>query len=118
MSKVIISGDRNWNGHELESKMRAIFSQFPKDTEIIHGNCRGVDLTADKIARELGLKITIFSPDWKNKGKAAGPIRNKEMLDYGATAVYAFHQYVDESKGTKNMMDQAKKRNVPVYLFG
>ena len=85
--------------------------------KIIHGECKGVDLTADKVARKLGFQIISAPADWKTYGKAAGPIRNKQMLNMGANAVYAFHQNISQSKGTKNMIEQAKKRGVPVFLI-
>lgn len=121
--RVIISGDRNWSNHDLENKIEWLLKQMPKNTNgkwtvlIIHGGCRGVDMTADKIARKLGFSIVSAPANWKKYGKAAGPIRNKEMLDMGANAVYAFHQNIGNSKGTKDMIDQAKTRGIPVFLI-
>jgi hypothetical protein len=38
---------------------------------------------------------------------------NEEMPD----AVWAFHSYIEGSKGTKDMMRQAQRRGIPVVLF-
>jgi hypothetical protein len=120
MYKIIISGDRFWSDKDLESKLEQLFLKMPRNHDeswnvlIIHGACEGVDMTADKVARRLGFQISSKPADWKTYGRAAGPIRNKEMLDMGAHAVYAFHQNFEKSKGTKNMIKQAEDRGVPV----
>lgn len=59
-----------------------------------------------------------FPADWtrnKYKNGAEGPIRNKRMLDEGAEIVYAFHPNLEQSKGTRNMINQALRRNIPVF---
>lgn len=114
--KVVISGDRNWDNAELEFKIEWLFLQMPRNTLIIHGACKGVDMTADRVAKRLGFLVLSKPPDWKTYGRAAGPIRNREMLDIGPNVVYAFHQHLESSKGTKDMVNQAKSRNIPVYL--
>ncbi len=115
--KVIISGDRNWCTSDLENKMEWLLLQMPRNTLIIHGACKGVDMMADKVARRLGFHISSAPADWKTYGRAAGPIRNKQMLDMGADAVYAFHQNIENSKGTKDMINCAKERGVPAFLI-
>lgn len=46
------------------------------------------------------------------------PIRNKQMLDEGKPdLVLAFHTDIENSKGTKNMIYQAKKRGIKVILI-
>jgi len=59
--RIIVAGDRNWTGPDLENKIQNLLLQMPKtsigewDVIIFHGACRGVDMTADKIAKELVL---------------------------------------------------------------
>lgn len=115
--RVIISGDRNWTGSELESKMEWLFRQMPVGTIITHGGCKGVDMTADKVACKLGILVDLVPADWERYGRAAGPIRNKQMLDKGPQVVYAFHQKIESSRGTKDMINQTKRRGIPVYLI-
>lgn len=58
-----------------------------------------------------------FKADWLSYAKAAGPIRNKKMLDEGKPdLVIAFHDDIDNSKGTKHMVGIAKKARVPAYV--
>lgn len=121
--KVIISGDRSWSGPTIEEKIECLLLQMPKrngqwNVSVIHGACHGVDQSADKIAKKLGFQTLAFPADWKRYGKAAGPIRNGQMLDMdNVYAVYAFHRDIGSSKGTKNILDQASKKGIPFYLF-
>lgn len=51
--------------------------------------------------------------NWEAFGAAAGPVRNRWMLDLEPDLVIAF----PGGKGTKNMIEQAKKRGVPVMVI-
>lgn len=53
-----------------------------------------------------------FPADW-DLGKRAGPIRNAQMAEKG-THLLAF--WDGESNGTKNMISEAKKRNLEVRV--
>jgi len=60
-----------------------------------------------------------FPADWGQYGKAAGVIRNIDMLKYGEPdLVLAFHHNIYESKGTKDMVTRAREADVPVYVIG
>lgn len=48
---------------------------------IIEGNANGVDKIAGKYAKENGIDVDDFKPNWKRYGKGAGKIRSKEMVD-------------------------------------
>jgi len=55
----------------------------------------------EEYALKKGLKLSIFKADWKKYGRAAGPIRNREMYHYALEdkpMIIAFWDGV--SKGT------------------
>lgn len=59
----------------------------------------------------------MFLAEWDKYGRAAGPIRNKQMLLYVLEAkplVIAFWDGI--SRGTKNMVSQAEKADVEVRI--
>lgn len=58
--------------------------------------------------------IKKFYPDWGKHGKAAGPIRNKQMAEYADALLLIWD---GESKGSKNMKEEMLKLNKPVYEF-
>lgn len=60
-----------------------------------------------------------IEPDWKKYGKRAGYIRNQRMLDEGKpNLVIAFSHDLENSKGTKMMVDIARKAGVKTYVIG
>ena len=113
--RILVCGDRNMTDYK---EIHKILNEFPSDSVVIHGNCRGADKMAGRAAKKLGMEVMVFPADWKTFGKAAGPIRNTKMLDEGhPDVVIAFHPNISQSKGTKNMIDQACMRNINVILI-
>lgn len=85
---------------------------------IIEGECRGADIMAREIAEELSIPFEPYPAEWHLYGNAAGPYRNTTMLVKGKPdLVAAFHNRIMTSRGTKNMMKQAKEKGVEVRLF-
>lgn len=87
-------------------------------TEVVSGNAKGVDRMGERWADDNDIPLKIMKPDWNKYKKAAGIIRNKEMADYikeqgGAVVVL----WDGESKGTKNMIETAKKMDITVYGY-
>lgn len=112
--KVIVCGSRHWKNKTL---IREVLGGLPKGTLIIHGACRGADLIAQEVAKELNLPYHAFPAKWKQYGKSAGPIRNRQMLKMEPDLVIAFHKSINSSKGTKDMLTAAKKAKVPYQLY-
>lgn len=113
--RVLVCGDRNWSD---ETMIQLALSTLPSDTVVIEGEARGADRLARKVAERLGMTILPFPADWERYGRAAGPIRNQQMLDEGRpNIVFAFHDDLDHSRGTADMVRRAKKANVSVRIF-
>ena len=72
-------------------------------------------LEADFIvnAIENGYEIRKFVADWDKYGKAAGPIRNEQMA-IEADYIICFWDY--KSRGTKSMIENAKKYSKPYKI--
>jgi hypothetical protein len=112
--RVLICGDRHWNAHR---PIAELLSQFPADTVVIHGGAAGADSIAGFAARDQGLAVVAFPADWTTYGRAAGPIRNARMLNEGQPdEVHAFHNNIEKSRGTKDMVRQAREAGVPVTI--
>lgn len=77
--------------------------------EIVSGGARGADSLGEKFAREHGCKIKRFIPDWDGLGKKAGFVRNWDMAKYADACVVFWD---GKSKGTKHMIDLAKKEGL------
>lgn len=84
---------------------------LPDNIIIIQGGARGADRAADEWAIINWVPLETYLPDWDKYRKAAGPIRNKQMLDEGKPdVVIAF----PGGRGTANMVSLAKKAGVEV----
>ena len=87
---------------------------LPSDIFVIAGGAKGVDTLAIEWAVVNWLEFKEFPADWKMHGKAAGHIRNKQMLDEGKPdIVLAF----PGGRGTSNMVKQARERQIPVKEY-
>jgi len=80
--------------------------------EIISGGAKGVDSCGEKFASSYLIPKKIFPANWKNHGKAAGPIRNKQMAEYADALLLIWD---GESRGSASMKREMEKLNKPVY---
>ena len=82
-------------------------------TEIVSGGAKGVDTCAKNYALAHGLKLTEFLPEYGRYGRGAPLQRNITIIEY-ADIVLAF--WDGRSRGTKYVIDNCKKRNIPVVV--
>jgi len=117
--KILICGDRNYTDKERIRKVIISYS-YGANLIVIEGGAKGADTLAREICEELAIPFKEYKSEWAKYGKAAGPIRNKLMLDDNPEIelVIAFHNNIEESKGTKNMVEQAKERGINVIIQG
>lgn len=86
---------------------------------IIQGGARGIDYWAKIFAVSNGIpcgKQYEFRAEWSKYGRAAGPIRNKQMV-YSLECsdhVLCFWDY--DSHGTKSTIDLTKKRGLHLTI--
>jgi hypothetical protein len=113
--RLLITGDRNWKDEGIIHAVLTLMADTYPDLTIIHGGANGADSIAGDIAESLEIKTLEFRADWSKHGRAAGPIRNQQMLDEGKPdAVMAFHKDLRSSRGTLDMVRRARSHNLPV----
>ncbi len=76
--------------------------------EIVSGGAKGIDTQAANLAKEKGITLNKFLPNYKKYGRAAPLIRNREIVEY-ADKVLAF--WDGKSKGTEYVIKYAEKIN-------
>lgn len=121
--KLLICGGRHFCDYNLlESYVDKLLEELSvnfDDVEIISGGCTGADALGELYADRHNIPVTRFKPDWAAFGKAAGPIRNADMINYinsfDDKAVVAFAS--QNSRGTLNTISLAKKLNIPTYIY-
>jgi hypothetical protein len=111
--KILVCGDRNWCDDITMSKFLSTFVNT-NDVILIHGDARGADKMSARIGSKLGFKVLSYPAQWNIFGKGAGPIRNHQMLaeNPDIEEVIAFHNDIERSKGTKDMISRAKKKGI------
>ena len=114
--KVLVCGSRDWDdAAAITNRLGLIPFVRPDVPVVIHGAAPGADTLAAKAARGFGMRVQAFPADWKTHGKAAGPIRNLQMLDQEPHVVLAFQR--NGSRGTQHTIDEARKRGIKVEVF-
>ena len=108
MIRCIVAGGRDFNNYDLlKSKLDIILSSC-NDIEIVSGGCTGADRLGELYASEHNIPVKVFSANWA-LGKAAGPIRNRQMAEYATHSVIFWD---GRSRGSKNMIDLSREYNL------
>ena len=116
--KLIVAGSRDlYFAHYFIDAIEGNVFDFDDEdnelTEVVSGDCEtGVDKAGEGWANSVGLAVTKFPADWDTHGKAAGPIRNKQMAKYADRLLLIWD---GKSKGSANMKKEMQKLNKPIY---
>lgn len=119
--KLAIIGSRTFDDYErldgtIESHLSRINAEreyVPLFNEVISGGARGVDQLGARWAKEHGVKLTEFIPDWDRHGKRAGFLRNEDIV---AAADFVLAFWDGKSKGTGNSLSIAKRLKKPTLI--
>jgi hypothetical protein len=109
--KLIIAGGRDYSLTEWDKGQLDAIHFEHNVTEVVSGGAKGADAGGEAWAFEWNIPVRRFPADW-SLGPKAGPLRNKEMADYGE-ALAAF----PGGPGTTNMVNEATKKGIPVFDF-
>jgi hypothetical protein len=113
--RLLVCGGRDFSDVQLahEKITKAIGTIFMTPPTIIHGGAKGADAIAGEYAKINGFPCEVYPADWNAHGRAAGPIRNRQMIVEGRPdAVLALHG----GRGTQNMVKQARAAGIVVYI--
>lgn len=110
--KCVIAGSRTIRDISIVRRALKEAPFFASVSEIVSGGALGVDALAEIVAAELDLPCTIFLPDWKTFGAAAGPIRNRQMAKYAEALVLIWDK---KSLGSASMLREATRQNLSIW---
>lgn len=112
--KLIIAGSRKANYSKT-----AILTELNKNgiyttdiIEIVSGGADGIDKSGEIFASECTYPLKKFPADWAKHGRAAGPIRNRQMAQYADALLLIWD---GKSPGSKSMKAEMTKLKKPVY---
>jgi len=110
MIRLLITGGRNFDDQELlDRALEHVHNKFGIAV-LIHGDASGADKMAGAWASARGIEVLACPADWKKFGRAAGPIRNKSMLNEKPDMLLAF----PGGTGTRHMVSVATKAELPI----
>jgi len=116
--RILVSGDRHYAHRDRVYAALDVLDRLNGIEAVIEGTADGADTFGGDWADLHGKEHLRFPPDWNKYHRAAGPIRNGQMLKEGyPDLVAAFHDNILESKGTADMLRQAIRAGVPVRLY-
>lgn len=110
--KVLVCGSREY---PLMRLVKERVDQLDVNDIVLVGGARGVDSVAEAAARERLLTVERYPALWEKHGKAAGYLRNIDMLRQHPDLVIAFHD--GKSRGTMHTMREARARGIPIELW-
>jgi hypothetical protein len=106
--KILVCGGRAFHDHR---KLFEVLDSIPNITHLVHGGATGADALAGQWAVERRIPCDVYHANWRSYGRAAGPIRNAQMLrEAKPDLVLAF----PGGRGTANMVELAEKAGVKV----
>jgi predicted Rossmann-fold nucleotide-binding protein len=80
---VIVAGggrDLAWPHQRVAAELLARSGGRPVHL-LLHGGARGADAAIARAAQQLGWSALALPAEWRRHGRAAGPIRNRQLLD-------------------------------------
>jgi hypothetical protein len=110
--RLIIAGSRDIVDYQILVIAMEKYKLSPD--VIISGTARGTDKLGERWAKEHNIPVEKYPADWDTYGKSAGYRRNAEMAN-AADALLAL--WDGKSKGTKHMIDLAKKKSLKIFIY-
>jgi len=112
MIVLVCGGSNYWDVPSLFATLHCIHVDTTIK-KIVHGDARGADIIAKVWALHVGVEEKAYPANWKKHGRAAGPIRNSEMLEKEKIdLVVAF----PGGSGTADMVKKAQEKGIEVQF--
>ncbi len=108
--KVAVIGSRGFNNYDLLKKTLSNI----EITLLVSGGATGADSLGEQYAIENNIETKIFLPDWDKHKRAAGMIRNTDIVNESEVVV-AF--WDGNSRGTLDSINKAKKSNKKLIII-
>jgi hypothetical protein len=112
--RVIVCGGLSFQDRDLLYATLDVVRAEHGELVVVHGAARGTDSLAGEWARERGQQEEPHPAAWGKYGRAAGPIRNAEMVKQGAGLCLAF----PGGRGTADCVSKCEKAGIPVRHVG
>ena len=110
---LLIAGGRDFSNYDLLARRCAAYiaeNCGVQELTILSGCASGADSLGEQFAKEYQLQCRFFPAQWEKFGRAAGPMRNRQMAQVADGAVVFWD---GKSKGTRSMIGYLRQMGVP-----
>ena len=124
---VLVTGGRHWSSRAvIYEKLYRVHGLYGID-KVIEGCAPGADSMAEDWCKIFRIPDWHHPAHWRHDdncqfdckkmvGRAAGQIRNQEMANRLPHLALAFHDDIQNSSGTKGMINKALAKKIDTYL--
>ena len=117
--RILVTGSRDWTDADtIDLNLIGATGRLDclRGVVVVDGQCTkgGADQLAHEAAKRRGWGTERYPADWNQHGKAAGSIRNQEMIALGADLVLAFP--LPGSVGTWDCIRRASAAGIRVVI--
>ena len=111
----VFTGGRDFADQVMfDDVMVRLVGMFGCPSKVVHGAARGLDTMAAAWAGRMAIPCVGVPADWGNQGRAAGPLRNEDILrKYKPKRLVAF----PGGRGTADMVRRARNRNGEIEII-
>lgn len=110
---LLIAGGRDFSNYDLLARRCAAYiaeNCGVQELTILSGCASGADSLGEQFAKEYQLQCRFFPAQWEKFGRAAGPMRNRQMAQVADGAVVFWD---GRSRGTRSMIGYLRQMGVP-----
>lgn len=113
--RVLVTGARSWT--DTATIRDALAAQWGDGTAVlVTGACpRGADALAEQCWTAWGGQVERHPADWQQHGRAAGFVRNADLVAAGADVCLAFVH--GEARGTRHAAGPAARAGIPIRYY-
>lgn len=116
--RILVTISRDWDNYDAidEALIQAVGERIPTeypDVTVVHGASQ-MDWFVAGVAYGFGMELEAHPANWRI-GKAAGFLRNQEMVDAGADLCLAFIK--NGSHGASHCAERAEKAGIPTRRY-
>jgi YspA, cpYpsA-related SLOG family len=113
--RILVTGSRTWTDARAIRHELAEMWGDGSAVLVTGAYSRGADMLAERCWRAWGGTVERHPADWARHGRAAGPLRNAEMVALGADVCVAFIR--NQSPGASNAVELARAAGIPVVEY-
>jgi YspA, cpYpsA-related SLOG family len=120
--RILVTGSRTWTDERRIADALAQQYHCHEHPDcgipyrVVSGHCPdGADAICELWASRMGWDVEPHPANWVTYGRAAGPIRNAEMVLLGADICLAFIK--NGSRGASDCANKAEKAGIPTIRY-